>query len=1318
MEKSVHSCDSSNEQEPPLTPNPGISVPRPFFQSSSRPPTSAGSDSVSSFSSRATAFLAHTRRLNNGSLPPLVLYGPRPLPIRDANEPLIGEALPAVHATPQQVLINVVEEEESGHEQTPTTTPEKAKPSYSASTVNDPSPSRHDRLDFNDQNLSPVTLDSSTPIAPSVALNEQGIELTPLPTRRSDQVSKPLAIFLEQMAIPVHVFDASERAMLDVILAPKSWKQKLPTYLSLPSASELITKVLFYLLISKKDLASPQALSSLTETELNKALRLKNHAIPLFNQQAITRAYRIAGFSNTVSWVGNVWLLLYLSLQINAFVLAIEYGEMDYNFSDIFLEPYNIVKLVTDSSQSTKASLASSLSGYVIWPFLIGIPLMAGSFSSWRHGKMAQSMSEASKQADLELLKNYTPSTTLDYLRWYLPNHPLSGALTRLRLNLLYNANESIAYRNQAFEVLKQFLAKARGHTQLSARAVMASLAFDISPQDLVKAKAMADYTQTIKMMGRAYFNLMGAAFLLSPQEHKNFLEAFLRAGKTRYLTYRQQLGDAGRLLLLFILYDFYVSYGDTSLALIVLKGIINAIKNIDDMVQCKQDNKVWVWRKESKIYVCSACGDVLELAYQDIWTQESCVTAFLARPQPAQKIVEFFNNHNLQEITSIDFSAQLNAGWTPFHNADELDAIFSAINERVPMLGNFTFRGVLDSIYLDITPDSSDAGAPLGRLIANAKQLKIVDFFYLCLQANGTIALASYLNQTRLTSLSLGGNLIGDLGLNAITDVLPQTQLESLNLQYSENSDDTVQSFVDACLAIPSLVDIAYGASYTTDASAQWLSTLFLKPGLRSFLVYSYLYTDVAIMFYAAQLAQAKNLTRFQLEYYSMLNENTIRALADSLAQTPIQQLMIQGYSGDFTVPGLDYFFYRLKDTLINVLYLGGSTCPDDASAEAFGAYFPLSLVTQFTLNACNNPALSVNATAQFAAGLYLSKVSSVVLGGMSLSNGLAANFQQVMLAPQLDILELTLNDFDESLTYALIEQLAGSHLRSLRIYTNNGVTDKVVNKAADVLSQTQLDTIRFGGSDITSFSIQRLFDQAIQPGSSMRTFEIFESQLGDEGASYIASRLPGTSLTSLFLGTSQIGDLGASNIAQALVQYVRYNLLWLDRISQADPNTIEPATQLTLLNLAGNSISVIGAQAIFDNLHYTNIPAGNTLLAGANVTLAELSEMSMTSSATRQASIPWPVQLTYMLLVTLPQQVLNSASQLIGHKEDDNGPITDSCKDVVFSVLIMLLAYKLIFSPLKQKLERTTRFGFFDTTANNAPSSTEENHVATCAI
>ena len=1304
MEKYVHANDSSNDQELPLTPNPGVSVSHSFFQSLSSPLTSASSSSP-----LTAGFPYGARRLANNSLPPLVPYGPRLLPISDAVEPT-DSALPSSNTLPQQVLINVVEEEGSGSELSPTSTPEKAKLNYSASTATDTPPSSHERLDFNDISLSPAT--SSTEIVPSAALNKQAIELAPLPTRqraRRDQVSKPLATFLEQMAIPVHAFDASERAMLDVILSPKTWKQKLPAYLSLPAASEVITKVLFYLSINKKDLglASPQALPGLTETELNKALRLQNHAMPLFNQKAITRAYRIAGFSNKVSLVGNVWLLLYLSLQINAIALNV------YNLSDIFLDPYNIVKFVTDSSQSTKASLANSLSGYVVWPFLIGIPLIAGSFSSWRYGKMAQSMSEASKQADLELLKNYTPSTASDYLRWYLPNHPLSGALTRLRLNLLYNGNESTAYRDQAFEVLMQFLAKARGHTQLSARAIMASLAFDISLQDLIKAKAIfprADYTQTIKMIGKANFNLMGAAFLLSPQEHENPLDAFLRAGITRYLTYRQQLGHAGNLLLLFILYDFYVSYGDTSLTLIVLKGIINGIKNIEEMVKCKQDNKVWVWRKESKIYVCSACGDVLELAYQDIWTQESCVTAFLDRLQPAEKIVDFFNQHNLQDITSLDFSTQISAAGTPYHNASDLDAIFSAINKRVPLLSNFSFTANLDNIFLDVTPDSSYAGAPLGRFLANAKQLRSADFSYLCLQANGTVALASYLNQTTLTSLNYTGNLIADIGLAAITQALPQTQLKALNVKYSENSDETVQPFVDACLATPSLVDITYGASYTTDASAQWLSQLLLKPNLINFAVYSYLYTDVAIMFYAAQLAQAKNLTAFSIEYYSMLNETTIRALTDSLAQIPVQQLMIQGYSGDPTVPGLDYFFYRLKDTLINILTIGGSACIDEASSAAFATYFPQSQVQLFQVGYCYNPALSANATNQFANGLYRSNISFLLLNSMSLSNGFSGNFQQVLLAPKLETVVLTLNDIDESLNLALIDQLPASNLRTLRIFTGNGITDTVVNRTADILSQTQLNTIRFGDESITRFSIQRLFDKAIQPGSNIQSFEIYESQLGDDGASYIASRLPGTSLTTLLLGTSQIGDVGAINIAQALTRHMRSNLLWLDLVTQADPNTIEPTTQLTLLNLGSNNLSPIGARAVFDNLHYTNIPSSHTILAGNNLTLDDLSEISLTSSASRQATIPWPIQLSYMLLVTLPQQVLNSSPQLIGHKEDNNESLTDSCKDVVFSILIMFLAYKLIFSPLKEKLQRTTGFGFFDTKTNNTSSLNDE--------
>jgi Ran GTPase-activating protein (RanGAP) involved in mRNA processing and transport len=1204
---------------------------------------------------------------------------------------------------------------------------------YSSSEGNETEAS-FDLFPFSIEITKPSLTDSHTPTNTS---RKDSIELTEIQldtlssevvhTRQRAQqnkISTPLEIFLQQMNISLDAFEQSELAMLEVILAPKTWKQKLPSYLRLPLTSDLIAKVLFYMMVHKKDLASTEARSSLSEKELSAGFLRHGRAIPipLDNKQAFIRAYQITGFSNAVSWVGGVWLLLYLSLQVNAFILAIKNGQTDYKFSDIFLEPYNLYQLFTDAGNSTKASLTNSLSSYAVWPFLIGIPLLGGIFSSWRYGKMAQQNTQNTDQAHLDLLKmeQYTSNLWLDHLRWYIPNHPMSGPLNRLRMNLLFNANESIERRSQAFDALTRFLAKAKGHTQLRAREVMAALAFSISPADLIKAKQIfpdADYTQVIKTMGKAYFNLIGAAFSLKPKDNESYLDAVLRAGKTRKLSHNQQLGHAGNLLLLFILYDLYISYSDVSLSLIILKGIIKAFKNLDDMVKCKQADKVWAWRKESKTYECSVCGDEDQLAYSDIWSQESCVTAFLGRPQPAQAIVNFFNNHNLQGITSLDFSAQLNAGWTPFHNANELDTIFSIINQRTPMIVNFTFSGNGHGLLLDTFPDSSYAGAPLGRFIANAKQLKIADLSNLYLQANGTIALAPYLNQTQLTSLNLSGNILGDMGINAMIDVLPQLPLESLNLMYSENSDYTVKSLVKACLSIPSLVDVTYGASYTTDASAEWVSQLFLKPGLRSLFIYSYFYTDVAIMFYAARMAQAKNLTKFDIQYYSMTNESTIHALSDSLTQTPIQQLRMHGFSSNPTVPGLDYFFYRLKDTSINILELGGSTCPDEASTEAFSTYFPLSQVQQLSINYCTNPTLSANATAQFASGLYKSNISSLFIGSMSLSSNLDTNFQQVMLAPQLESLELTYNFFDESLIYALINQLPDSQLHTLRIYTNNGVNDNAVNKVADLLSQTKLSTIRFGGANISQLAVEHLFDKATQPGSSIKSFEIFESQLGDDGASYIASRLPSTSLNNLFLGTSKIGDRGASKIAQALVQYTRPNLLWLDLISQADFTTIEPATQLRSLNLAGNSISAIGAQAVFENLHYTNIPPSDTYLDGDNLTIAELSAISMTSSASRQATIPWPIHFSYVLLVTIPHQLLSSASQLITNREHSYGSATDSCRDIISSLLMMLLAYKLIFSPLKQKLERASRLGFFDTRTKNTPSSSEGNNNITFA-
>lgn len=624
-------------------------------------------------------------------------------------------------------------------------------------------PSIGEFLEEDNVNSSPSTDEKRKPIPLE---NEGGIEIieatvnnqvVSISPTESDNISEELALFLKQMAIHPNRLEASEIEMLEAILAPKTWKQKLPTYLRLPAASELITNILFYLAIHKDDLASPNT-SSNKSTQF---IHLKGKAIPLFNEQAITRAYRIIGFSNTVSWVGSMWLLLYLSLQINAFILKMQNGESNYKPSDILFEPYNLYQIFTDTGQSTKASLVNSLSNYVVWPLLLGTPFLGGAFTSWRYGRMAQNKNEATTQADLTVLQNYTPSIWLDYIRWYIPNHPLSGPLNRLRMNMLFNANESINKRNQSVEVLTQLLEKAKGHTQVNVRDVLAALTFSISIKDLIKVKEIfpeSDHTHIIKTIGKAYSNLTGTALSLQPQKNENHLDAFLRGIKTRYLNHHQQLGHSGKLLLLFILYDFYISYGDTSLVLIVLKGMIKAFNNLDEMIKCKKDNKIWTWRKESKTYICSVCGDEDQIAYRDIWTQESCVTAFLSRPQAAEKIVNFFSSHHLQDITAIDFSAQINAGWTAYHTTEELDIIFEALNKHLPNIYNFTFRSNDNGAMLDVYPDSSYAGAPLGRFFKNAKNLKIADLSALFLQANGTADLARVMLESGVWKNKLGG--------------------------------------------------------------------------------------------------------------------------------------------------------------------------------------------------------------------------------------------------------------------------------------------------------------------------------------------------------------------------------------------------------------------------------------------------------------------------------------------------------------------------------------------------------------------------------
>ncbi|MFY7698541.1 MAG: hypothetical protein ACOVQX_07030 [Legionella sp.] len=1167
--------------------------------------------------------------------------------------------------------------------------------------------------------LQPQTKESQTTDHSIQIIPEDGSSIT-RSRATTNPVSEPLALFLKQMNISSDDFDSFELGMLNIIFSPKTWQQRVPTWVSLPSVSSLITKVAFYLSIRVQDLAAPGTTVA-NGTNITKHLSITGQAIPLYNQQAITRAYRINGFSNTISWVGSLWLLLYLSLQINAFILAVHDGQTDYSFRDIFFEPFDLSKLFTGSSQSTKASLANSVSSYYVWPFLIAIPLVAGVFSGWRYGKMAQSTNADSLELDIKQLKEYSPSARLDYWRWYLPKHPLSGPLKRISLYLRYQANIPDDAREKIFTTLVEFSAKAKGHTQLRAREVIASLTFAINPQDLVKAKAIfpdLDYTQTIKTMGKAYSNLNSAAFSLKPNDHENQLDALLRAGKTRYITHEQQLGYAGSFLALFILYDFYVSYGDLSLALIVLKGLINAFKNIDEMLKCKQANKVWSWRKESKIYVCSVCGDELQVAYRDIWTQETCVTAFMARTQPAQKIINFFQKHNLQGVTSLDFSAQLSTDYKVYHTAEELDAIFTVINQQLPMLNNFTFRGSNDALYLSIYPDSSYAGAPLGRFLANATRLKTVDFTYLLLQTNGTVALASYLPSTALTSLNLDTNIFGDEGINALIQALPQmNQLEQLNIMTCESSDNRVQSFINACLNHPKLTDITYGSTYISDATAETLALLLLKSNLTKFGFYGGSYTDIGLQFIAAQLPYAKNLTNLSIDYWSMTDPSTIYALSDALTQIPIQQLRLVGNSNELTVPGMGYFFYQLPFMRnLTHLIIGGSTCIDEASASDFGAYFPSSSISNFVMAYCSNQALSINATRQFSQGLIQSNLTSLNLKIVPLDNAFLGGLHQIIQMKQLELLRLTSNNLSEDFNLALTKELPHSQLKSLTINSasssdRNGISDKVLNQTANLLLETKLTTINFGDDNYLSrYSIQYLFDKVIAENSNVESFIIYGSQLGDEGTKHIAAHLLTTHsrLRNINLVGCQITDLGAHYIANSLTRFTQNRLLWLDHLLLSDYSVVEPTTQLSFLGLGDNNITSKGAKEILAVIPQTNIPFVNVFLSGYNLTNADVANIaaSVTSGASRSASIPWPVQLSYALLITLPHKLLSATHNYISNKEI-NDDSSCSYKELLTTILFALLAYQLISTSLKKITIPAARFGLFGRQPNQNMAS-----------
>ncbi|MFY7790432.1 MAG: hypothetical protein ACOVQB_05920 [Polynucleobacter sp.] len=1209
----------------------------------------------------------------------------------------------------------------------PSSSPEPHKPTKVFTTLEDEKPALDGLIDFTRASLEQdhrIDVDAS----------KHGIELTTIVPgghtsltrpRETRDISQSLAAFLGRMGIDPDAFEASELGMLNVLFSERTWKQTLPTYVRLPSVSRVITKALFYLSIRKKDLAPLDAHSGLTLKELDQHLSLSGSALPLHNTDAITRAYRIAGFANTISWVGGVWLMLYLSLQINAFILAAN-SQSDYSMRDIFLEPFDLSKLFTGGSQSTRASLANSVSSYYVWPFLLGLPLIAGVLSGWRYGKMAQSTSEDALREALEQLEAYQPSLKMDYARWYLPKHPLSGPLNRVTLSMLHQHKLSSSLRQKIFSTLTQLATTAKGHTQIKARKAIAALAFDINPNDLILAKQafpLNDYTPFIKTMGEAYSNLNGAAFSLKPNKHENHLDALLRAGNTRYISHEHQLGHAGFLMALFILYDFYVSYGDVSLSLIILRGLINAFKQIDEQRQCKQANKVWVWRKESKIYECSVCGDVLQIAYRDIWTQDTCVSAFLARTQPAQKIIDFFSSHHLQDVTHLDFSAQINTDYTVYHTANELDAIFTTLNQRVPKLYNFTFRGSNLAIIYNIIPDSSHVGAPIGRLIANATQLRLVDLSYLYLQTNGTLALLPYLPFANLTSLSLDTSRMGDDGVIALAKVLPALpQLNKLNIMDTRSTDLSAQSLVDALVAHPQLNDITFGSDFISDATGPIIAQLFLKPNLTAVFIYSGMYTDVALQDLAATLSSATSLESLSLEYWSMTDPSTILKLSDAFAKlTALKTLYFRGDSNDPTVPGMGYFFTQLPFlTQLNALSLFGSACVDEYSAADFGEFFPLSSVKNLEISYCYNLPLSVNATQQFTQGLVGSNVTNLKFYLLPLDNALTGNLHTVMQLRTLKSLELSYNNLNEAFNLALVPQLVGSSLESFSIYGtqgayDNGITDTVLQQLAVILPQTQLNSIGFGDRNLTQLGIQPLFIQATEPSAQLSSLQIVSSNLGDDGAVTLFERLKNSNnqLNLLGLSNSQLTDKSTANIANALTRYVRSQLLWLDYLLINDRSVTVPSTQLNTLNLNGNSITAAGAKEILSVIPQTNIPLANVDLSGKNLTSAEASNIAnaITSSASRTATVPWPVHLSYLLLVAMPQQLLSSSLSYISHKDADKSA-DDSLKHIWIGLMFSLIAYKLFSASFKKMANVPTgRVGFFSQRPEHAATVQELN-------
>jgi Ran GTPase-activating protein (RanGAP) involved in mRNA processing and transport len=960
---------------------------------------------------------------------------------------------------------------------------------------------------------------------------------------------------------------------------------------------------------------------------------LKTSALLSEAESNLRSAYGMTGFLNGVSKFSMVWKILLYSFLINDLYYYYASPETRYD---------NTLEKIFLSQSQNKASLTGALSSDLVWPELLGVPLLLGTAFAIKGALGAKAMNDVQLKQVLAALQNYRPSWWKDSLYPLNPFAKQTRVLNKAEQALLWDGHLNSQQRLDLFHELLEVMNRATALTKVKVIGIFANLAYGLSdfPRLQRKGWSQDDLSTLLTIKARALRELENlTTYPESESCYKRCFEA-IRIICADYNLWSLGYSQTYVLQPLFWAFQALHWYGRAALLWTLGQGLRTAFENYLNKRACLADDKLWMYMDRIDAYVCTVCGD-LPIFYNDIFDINTCLSAYFGQSHTVAQLIQAIESHYLKPLRNFSLSAQQ---LTP----PELSQVLRALMPRVTYLqevslsnvlnnnlwnssfANMTDFKVLTDLIANIPIQSLDlsynqigdaAVAALAQGLAGS-QIQYLDLSYNQIGEAGAAALAQGLAGSQVKDLDLFGNVVQDAGAGALAQGLASSQIQTLDLSSNDIGNSGATALAQG-LAGSQVTDLELYSNYVGDAGATALAQALVGSQVQTLDLSANQIGDAGVT------ALAQVLARSQVQWLglsgSQINDTGVAALVQGLAGSQVQTLELDNNKiGEVEAATLAQ---GLAGSQVTDLELYGNQI-GDAGAAALAQGLASSKVEVLLL--IHNQIGDVGAAA-LAQGLAGSQVQSLVLQANNIGDAGAAALAQGLTSSKVFYLLLTQNQIGDAGAAALAQGLAGSQVQILDL-SYNQIGDAGAKALAQGLRGSQVQYLDLSYNQIGDVGATALAQGLA--GSQVQTLELNNNQIGDAGAAVLAQCLANSQVQTLGLSNTSIGDAGAEAIAQQLITApFDPNQLWIHSLNPDEKRVLAlavPNTKLVSLDLSYNNISDDGAAAMCQVLPQTDVPINQLDLAGNNIQNIDISTCQETSSAsTLSPLLPYRVVL-----------------------------------------------------------------------------------------